>query len=113
MRDPRDLDDAAQVAPAVDSHASAAKPRRKAALLDGANRGAGQPQNALDVRSAVPLHLKPVLSYAEVAAVGIAPERTQRRLVASGRVKRSVIRLGRRLRFVRDVLIAELLGAER
>ena len=98
-----------QRAAGTDSHAPARKPRRKAALLDGANQSAGQAQNGLDVPVEVPLHLRPVLNgYAEVAALGIAPERTLRRLVATGRVKRSVIRLGRHLRFVRDVLIAEL-----
>ena len=112
MRDARELDDAAGVAPAVDSHASPPKPRRKAVLLDGANRGAGQAQKALDVRAAVPLHLKPVVTYAEAAALGISPERTLRRLVAVGRVKRSVIRAGRSVRFVAQDLLDELRQAE-
>jgi hypothetical protein len=112
MRDPHDPDHAAKVAPATDSHAAAKKPRRKVALPDDANRGADQAQNGLDVPAAVPLHLKPVLSYAEVAAVGIAPERTLRRLVATGRVKRSVIRLGRSMRFVVQDLLDELRQGE-
>lgn len=100
----------AQIATAPDSHASATKPRPKTAVLDGAEHA----QNDLDVRAAVPLHLRPVLNgYAEVQACGICSERSLRRHIATGRVQRSVIRNGRNLRFVRDVLIAELLGAER
>ena len=96
-----------------DSHASATKPRRKDALLDGANPGATQAQNGLDVRSAVPLHLRPVLNgYSEVAAVGICSERSLRRHIATGRVKRSIIRNGRNLRFVVATLIDELRQAE-
>ena len=113
MRDPRDdLDAAAEVAPAVDSHGSARKPRRKAALLDGTDQSTGQAQNALDVRAAVPLHLKLVLTYAEADALGISPERSLRRLVAMGRVKRSVIRNGRHVRFVVQDLLDELRQAE-
>ena len=105
--------EAAQPAGGMDSHAPATKPRRKAALLDGANPGATQAQNALDVRSAVPLHLKPVLNgYSEVAAVGICSERSLRRHIATGRVKKSIIRNGRNLRFVVATLIDELRQAE-
>lgn len=96
--------------PTADSHAPAKKPRRKPALPDGANRVATPPQNDLDVPAAVPLHLRPVLTYAEVAALGILPERSLRRLVATGGVKRSVMRVGRSVRFVKDILIAELLA---
>ena len=110
MADQRpDAAEPAQVAIATNSHAPAKKPRRKAALLDGANLGASQAQNALDVRAALPLHLKPVLNgYSEVVAVGICSERSLRRHIATGRVKKSIIRNGRNLRFVRDTLIAEL-----
>jgi len=113
MNDPTTVTAAMPQLPAApDSHGSATKPRRKDALLDGANRGADQPRNALDVRVAVPLHLKAVLTYAEAAALGIAPERTLRRLVATGRVRKSVIHMGRSVRFVKDSLIAELLEGE-
>lgn len=112
MRDPHDPDEAAKVAPAVDSHETAPQPRRKDALPDDANRGADEEQNGLDVPAAVPLHVRPVLTYAEVAAVGIAPERTLRRLVAIGRVKRSVLRLGRNVRFVVQDLLDELRQVE-
>jgi len=102
-----------QVPAAPDSHATATKPRRKTALLDSANRGADQARNTLDVRAAVPLHLRLVLNgYAEVAAVGICSERSLRRHIATGRVKRSVIRNGRNLRFVVQTLIDELRQAE-
>jgi hypothetical protein len=53
-----------------------------------------------------------VLSYAEVAALGIVPERTLRRLVAIGRVRRCVIRTGRRVRFVVQDLLDELRESE-
>jgi hypothetical protein len=89
--------------PAVvtDSGMAAPKASRKAALLDAADVA----QKALAVAPAVPLHERPVVSYAEAAALGISPERTLRRLVAIGRVKRAVIRSGRRVRFiVRDLL---------
>jgi hypothetical protein len=94
-----------------DSHRSPPKPRPKNALVDGANRVAKHVQNELDPGATVPLHVRPVLTYAEVAALGIAPERTLRRLVATGHVRRAVIRTGRRVRFVREILIEELLGA--
>ncbi|MCC7065382.1 MAG: hypothetical protein IT456_21420 [Planctomycetes bacterium] len=92
----------------IDSHAAATKPSHKPALPDGANLDADQAPKALDLRSAVPLHVRPVLTYAEVAALGIAPERSLRRLVAMGRVKRAVLRVGRSVRFVVRDLIDEL-----
>ncbi len=108
MADHPEAAELAQVAPATDSHAAAPKPRRKPAVPDAATRE----QKALDVSAAVPLHVRPVLTYAELAALGIVPERTLRRLVAVGRVRRAVMRTGRRVRFVRELLLAELLGAE-
>ena len=104
MIDHRDVADAGRLPAAANSHGRAKKPRGKAALPEAER----VPQNSLAVPPAVPLHLRPVLSYAEVAALGIAPERTLRRLVAIGRVKRSVIRCGRRVRFVVRDLIDEL-----
>lgn len=114
MRDPNDeLGDATRLAHATDSHAPPKKPRRKPALPDGANRGASQAQNALDVRSELPLHVRPVLNgYAEVQACGICSERALRRHIATGRVRRAVIRNGRNLRFVVQTLIDELRQAE-
>jgi hypothetical protein len=109
VADPRDAGtEAPQVAAAADSHAGAGKPRCEGAFPAAPSKS----QNPLDVSAAVPLHVRPVLSYAEVAALGIATERTLRRLVAVGRVKRAVLRTGRRVRFVRDVLIDELREAE-
>lgn len=70
------------------------------------------PQEDLAASPAVPLHVRPVLNYAEVAALGIVPERTLRRLVAIGRVKRAVIRLGRSVRFVVRDLLDELRRVE-
>jgi hypothetical protein len=92
-----------------DSHAAAQKASPKNAFL--AAQGKEQ-QKPLDECPAIPLHLKPVLNgYAEVAALGICSERALRRHLATGRVKRCVIRNGRNLRFVKDLLIAELLEA--
>jgi len=108
MIEHRDVADAGQLPAAVDSHAPAPKPRPKVAHP----AGAGLPQKGLAVRAAVPLHLKAVLTYAEAAALGIAAERTLRRLVAIGRVKKAIIRTGRSVRFVRDRLIDELVGGE-
>jgi hypothetical protein len=89
----------------TDSHAPPKKPRPKAAVPGGPGTGATHVQNGLDVPAAVPLHERPVLDYAELAALGVIPERTLRRLVAIGRVKRAVLRSGRRVRFVvRDLL---------
>src|SRR5262245_18218730 len=49
------------------------------------------------------------LTYAEVDAVLGVPERSLRRLVSTGRVRRSVLRVGTRaVRFLRDVLVEEL-----
>ena len=97
-----------QVTAATNSHAAVTKPRRKPAFPALSSIE----QKALDVCAALPLHLKAVLTYAEADALGIAPERTLRRLVATGRVKKSIIRIGRSVRFVRDRLIDELVGAE-
>jgi hypothetical protein len=97
-----------QVAAAGDSHAPPTKPRRKRETLASPRKE----RNSLDVSAAIPLTARPVLTYAEVAALGIAPERTLRRLVAVGRVKRSVLRAGRRVRFVVQDLLDELRGAE-
>lgn len=94
---------------ATDSHGPARKPRGQAALSEAKR----VPQNGLAVPPAVPLHLKPVLNgYSEVAAVGICSERALRRHIATGRVKRAVIRNGRNLRFVVQDLIDELRQAE-
>ena len=92
----------------TDSHAAPVKPRPK----PGNPGAASDSQTPLDARANLPLHLKTVLTYLEVAALGIAPERTLRRLVAIGRVQRSVIRLGRSVRFVARDLIDELRQAE-
>jgi hypothetical protein len=96
----------AEVPSAVDSHGAATKPR-SSARTSPAGRDS---QKALAVPPEAPLHVRPVLNYAEVAALGILPERSLRRLVATGSVKRSVMRLGRSVRFVKDLLIAELLA---
>ena len=114
MADQRtDAAEPAQVAIAADSHGSATSPSAKPALLDGANQNAGHGQNGLDVRAAVPLHVRPVLNgYAEVQACGICSERSLRRHIATGRVRKSVIRTGRRLRFVVQDLLDELRQAE-
>lgn len=97
---------------AADSHAAVAKPSRVTRFDGGpANASANRPanaQNPLDDAAGIPLHLRPVLTYAELAALGIVPERTLRRLVAVGRVKRAVLRAGRRVRFVVQDLIEEL-----
>ncbi len=89
---------------ATNSHPPAASSSPATQLLDSAGLG----QNPLDLRSEVPLHVRPVLTYAEVAALGIVPERSLRRLVAIGRVKRAVLRVGRSVRFVVRDLIDEL-----
>ena len=90
------------------SHGATRKPRASSAVPGGARRGDPDQQNDLAVSPEVPLHVRPVLSYAEVAALGIVPERTLRRLVAIGRVRRCVIRTGRRVRFVVRDLLDEL-----
>jgi hypothetical protein len=82
---------------------------RKPALPDAAEVA----QKALAEAPAVPLHQRTVLNgYAEVAALGICSERSLRRHIATGRVKRSVIRNGRNLRFVVQDLLDELRAAE-
>ena len=87
---------------ASDSHAAPGKPMPK-----HGNPGAtSDSQTPLDVRGGLPLHLKTVLTYPEVAALGIAPERTLRRL------QRSVFRLGRAVRFVAKDLLDELRQVE-
>ena len=100
--------DAPQRLAGSDSHAPATNPRQKHPFPAARD----QQQKALDVCAAVPLHLRPVLTYAELAALGIVPERTLRRLVAVGRVRRAVLRAGRRVRFVVRDLLDELRGAE-
>lgn len=92
----------------ADSHAPATKPSGKHEF---------QPrredlQNGLDAWAAVPLHERLVVDYREAAALGIAPERTLRRLVAMGRVKRAVLRMGRSVRFVVADLLDELRQVE-
>lgn len=97
----------------TNSHGTARKPRPSAAVPGRTRTGAPDSQNDLAVPAEVPLHVRPVLNgYAEVAALGICSERALRRHIATGRVRRSVIRNGRNLRFVKDILIAELLEAE-
>jgi len=92
----------------TNSHATPRKPRPSAADSRDARTGDPDSQNDLAASPTVPLHVRPVLSYAEVAALGIVPERTLRRLVAIGRVRRCVIRTGRRVRFVVRDLLDEL-----
>lgn len=92
----------------TNSHANQRKPRPSAADSRAARTGDPDLQNDLAVPAVVPLHVRPVLSYAEVAALGIVPERTLRRLVAIGQVRRCVIRTGRRVRFVVRDLLDEL-----
>ena len=99
---------AAQVPAGGDSHAAVPKPRRKRETAVAPD----MEQNQLDLCAAVPLHLRPVLDYAELAALGIVPARTLRRLVAVGRVKRAVLHVGRRVRFVVKDLLDELRQAE-
>jgi hypothetical protein len=97
----------------TNSHEKPRKPRPTAADSGCPRTGSPDSQNDLAASPAVPLHVRPVLNgYAEVAALGICSERALRRHIATGRVKRSVIRNGRNLRFVKDILIAELLEAE-
>ncbi len=93
----------------ADSGLPAPKASCKPALLDAADVA----QKALAVAPAVPLHQRPVLNgYAEVQACGICSERSLRRHIAMGRVKRSVIRNGRNLRFVVQDLLDELRQVE-
>jgi len=88
----------------IASHASATKPRAKRAVRPAP----ADSKKALDACAAVPLHVRPVLSYAEIETLGILPERSLRRLVAVGAVKRAVLRTGRRVRFVVQDLLDEL-----
>jgi hypothetical protein len=92
----------------TNSHEKPRKPRPSAAVSGRARTGDPDSQNDLAASREVPLHVRPVLSYAEVAALGIVPERTLRRLVTIGKVKRSLIRTGRRVRFVVRDLLDEL-----
>ena len=113
MTDPRaEIAAAAQAPAGGDSHAAGPKPRRKRRFLAAGGGARGKEQKPLDVPAAIPLHERPVLTYAELASLGIVPERTLRRLVAVGCVKRSVMRTGRRVRFVVQDLLDELRGAE-
>jgi hypothetical protein len=105
MADQRtDASQPADAADATDSHAPATKPRGSARTP----RARRDSQKALAVLPPVPLHERPVLDYAELAALGVIPERTLRRLVAVGRVKRAVLHVGRRGRFVVRDLLDEL-----
>lgn len=92
----------------LDSNAGAPKPSRNRALPATPD----MLQKGLDECAEVPLHHRPVVNYAEAAALGIVPERTLRRLVATGRVKRSVLRVGRCVRFVVQDLLDELRQGE-
>lgn len=91
-------------APVPDSHAPATKP----SAVRPFRAADAQEQKGLDVPGEVPLHVRPVLTYAQLDELGVVPERTLRRLVAVGRVKRSVLRLGRSVRFVVRDLLDEL-----
>lgn len=91
-----------------DSQVEARKPRGQSELSASPSKS----QKAMDDRADIPLHVRPVLDYAEIAALGIVPERTLRRLVATGRVKRAVLRAGRRVRFVVQDLLDELRQVE-
>jgi hypothetical protein len=64
---------------------------------------AGQPNG-----SELPLHSKEALDYREVASLGICAERTLRRLVSLGKVARAVLRAGKRVKFLKSILIEEL-----
>lgn len=63
-----------------------------------------------DEAGAFPDERKLAFTYAEIAALGICKERTLRKLISSGRVKRSILRNGRRIKFLREELIRELRG---
>lgn len=56
----------------------------------------------------IPPNSKAALTYEEVEALGYCNARTLRKLVMIGKVSRSVLRAGRTVRFLRDVLIEEL-----
>ncbi|MEZ6036757.1 MAG: hypothetical protein R3F29_04710 [Planctomycetota bacterium] len=106
MRDPHAQDAEEPQGLAADSHAQAQNPSPQGTFPASPRKS----QKALDDREDIPLHVRPVLDYAEIAALGIVPERTLRRLVSTGRVKRAVLRAGRRVRFVVKDLIDELRG---
>lgn len=91
-----------------DSQFEAQKPSGQSGLSASPRKS----RKALDDGADIPLHVRPVLTYEEVEALGIVPERTLRRLVSTGRVKRAVLRPGRRVRFVVKDLIDELRQAE-
>ncbi len=59
-------------------------------------------------RPALPLTEKQFLTYKEVQALGICPERTLRRLVGARVVVRAVHWTGSRIKFERAVLLEEL-----
>ena len=101
--------EAPQMAAARASHAAAPKPRQKRPDAEVSDKS----QKPLDACAEIPLHQRPVVNYAEAAALGICPERTLRRLVAIGRVKRAVLRAGRSVRFVVQDLLDELRQSER
>lgn len=56
----------------------------------------------------VALAQKPALTYDEVEALGYCSARLLRKLVATGRVRRCVLRAGRSVRFLQAVLVEEL-----
>lgn len=60
----------------------------------------------------VPIHLKDAIDYREAEALGFGSERKLRQLVATGQVRRAVLRVGRSVRFLRTVLIEELQNLE-
>lgn len=98
----------AAATPAAGSRATAAKP----SAVRPFHAAGEQVQKGLDAGGEVPLHVRPVLTYAQLDELGVVPERTLRRLVAVGRVQRSVLRLGRSVRFVVQDLLDELRQAE-
>lgn len=90
------------------SHAPATKPSGECEIQPRRE----EQQKGLDASGEVPLHVRPVLTYAQLDALGVVPERTLRRLVAIGRVKRAVLRVGRSVRFVVADLLDELRQVE-
>lgn len=62
----------------------------------------------------IPLSEKEALTYDEVAALGYCSRRQLERLVATGRVKRAVLRPGTQsVKFLRAILIEELRERDR
>lgn len=98
--------------PTLDSRVPPPASSPESALPGNTAGGGSRPREGLDECAQVPLHVRPVLTYSELAALGIVPERTLRRLVAIGTVKRSVLRLGRSVRFVVQDLLDELRGTQ-